>query len=583
MRILLCTSEIGSDAGGLALHCGQLKDIFEELGNEVFVEVLLNPNTFNVIDGGYDSELGAKIRQSSKLKSMIHDYVDKVDICVSCGAGKTAYYAMLFCQERKIPLYVVLCGSEVNLSFGQPALAFYNTEVFRYATAVIGLSEELNGNAQRLSNNSKCQYYVIPNYCDLKSDTSTVKRKAADRVVYASGATFLGEKKGISNLLKAFSVLIHKKNRDDLLYLYGNIDNDIKVKYQQMITDMALEQNVILCGYLDRNSFHEKMKEVDVYIQASPFEGFGNSVAEALSLGKDILISDTGYIAELIGEDYSSHVMKSLEPEKMAADMYRFSTEVFYMNEAESIRLKLACDLDRRYIVEKWRKVLEGVSQISIDVGFDSCIAVMFHDISCDYTAVDYSPKGFEELLKKIYERGLRLVSARDFFQHPQPEKMIICTFDDGYESVYRNALPVMQRYGFTATVYVCPDLIGMDNSWNHKDDTVRMHMNKEMIDKLWHSGWEIGSHGLSHINLLRLSEHELEDNLVSSKKQLSMYGSVESFCYPYGKYNSFIKEKVKQYYKNAFSVDIGGNNYINDLYQITRLTPEQLIKRLEI
>ena len=141
MKILLCSSETGSDAGGLALHCSQLKDIFEELGHEVFVELLLNPNAYNVIDGGYDPKLGSKIRAAYKIKSLINDYKDKADICVSCGAGITAYYSMLFCKERGIPLYVVLCGSEVNLSYGQADLAFFNMEALGYATAVIGLSE----------------------------------------------------------------------------------------------------------------------------------------------------------------------------------------------------------------------------------------------------------------------------------------------------------------------------------------------------------------------------------------------------------------------------------------------------------
>ena len=584
MKILLCSSETGSDAGGLALHCSQLKDIFEELGHEVFVELLLNPNAYNVIDGGYDPKLGSKIRAAYKIKSLINDYKDKADICVSCGAGITAYYSMMFCKERGIPLYVVLCGSEVNLSYGQADLAFFNMEALGYATAVIGLSEELNQNARRLSKNPMCRYYVIPNYCDMKRSSSVMKHNYnADRVTYASGAAFLGEKKGISNLIKAFSKLIHEKGRNDLLYLYGKIDDDIKEQYQHMITSLSLGQNVFLCGYFDRRAFHQKMDEVDVYIQASPFEGFGNSVAEALSSGKDILISDTGYIAEQIGDEYPDHVIRSLAPERMAEDIYQYSREILFRNEAESIRLRLADVLDRHNIVERWREVFGKAQSASIDVGADSCIAVMFHDIKSEYTGVDYSPEGFEKLLRKVSERGFRLCSARDFFQHPQSDRMIICTFDDGYEDVYRNAFPIMQRYGFSATVYVCPDLVGKDNSWNHKDDTVRIHMNHEMIEDLWHAGWEIGSHGLSHINMLRLPEHELEDNLVRSKDQLGLYGPIESFCYPYGQYNSFIKEKVKLYYKNAFSVDIGGNNYISDPYQITRLTPEQLIKRLEL
>ena len=171
--------------------------------------------------------------------------------------------------------------------------------------------------------------------------------------------------------------------------------------------------------------------------------------------------------------------------------------------------------------------------------------------------------------------------NIREYLKKKEKKNTIICTFDDGYENVFKNAFPIMKRYGFTATVYVCPDLIGKDNSWNHKDDMNRKHMTHEMLVELADAGWEIGSHGLMHINMLRLSECALEHNLKESKKQLEIYGLIDSFCYPYGAFNAFIKEKVEKYYANAFSVSIGGCDYINDLYQLTRMTPEELIERL--
>ena len=582
MKILLCTSETGTHAGGLALHCSQLKEIFEYLGHEVFVEVLLNPDGYYAIDGGYDSDLGRKIRSSYMLKSMIGKYGKSTDICVSCGGGRTAYYSMLFCKERDIPLYIVLCGSEINLSCEKAELAFYNTEALEYATAVIGLSEELNHNAERMNKNKTCRYYVIPNYYDLE-ENDFEQKEISERISFVSGASYLGEKKGIANLLMAFSKLIQEKGRNDLLYLYGKIDDDIRTQYEQIIRENALEQNVRLCGRLDRDSYHKRIRMADTYIQASPFEGLGNSVAEALALGKDILISDTGYIAETIKDEYPDHIIGSLYPEDMADVMLRYCENVYPRKDAPSIRQKLNTILSRENVIDMWRKVFGYTPKTRIDIGFDSCIAVMFHDVECDYTGVDYAPEGFERLIDKIYERGFRLCSAREFFRDPQPERLIICTFDDGYESVYRNALPIMGKYDFTATVYMCPDLIGRDNFWNHKDGVRRRHLTHDMIAEIKGKGWEIGSHGMSHVNMLRLSEHEIDECLAKSKELLSRYGPIESFCYPYGQYNSYIKGKISQYYSNAFSVDIGGNNYINDLYQITRLTPEQLIKRLEL
>lgn len=585
MKILLCTSETGTKAGGLALHCSQLKEIFEVLGHNVLVEVLLNSDAYYyTLDGGYDSALGEKIRVSYMIKSLRDKYLDSIDLCVSCGGGKTAYYSMLICKELKIPMYTVLCGSEINLAFASPELLFYNKEALGYSSAVIGLSNELNNNAICISEHSSFKRFIIPNYYDLHStNVNNNSRINKDHITFISGAAFLGEKKGIANLLVAFSKVIHDLGRNDTLYLYGRIDDDIHKHYLRIIEKLSLQDHVYIFGYLSREEFHNKMNEADVYIQASPFEGFGNSVAEALSLGKDILITNTGFIAETISIDFPDHIITSNKPDDMAHDIYNYCVNTYSKNDGINIRLKLAEYLNKEKVVSQWKKVLGIPQNNRISIGMDSCLTVMFHDISSDFNGVDYSQQGFANLVETISKRGLRLCSVREFFQAPHPEDMIICTFDDGYESVFTNALPIMKEYGFTATVYVCPDLIGIDNYWNHKDPIVRQHLSNDMITKLVESGWEIGSHGLSHLNLLRLSEHELDDNLSRSKELLLRFGNIDSFCYPYGSFNLFIKNRVKRYYKNAFSVSIGGNNYINDLFQITRLTPEELIHRLEL
>lgn len=37
----------------------------------------------------------------------------------------------------------------------------------------------------------------------------------------------------------------------------------------------------------------------------------------------------------------------------------------------------------------------------------------------------------------------------------------IVCTFDDGYKGLIDFAMPILDEYGFTATVFVCTGLIG--------------------------------------------------------------------------------------------------------------------------
>ncbi len=581
MRILLCTSEFGNKAGGLAFHCMQLKAIFEQLGHSVYVEILPESVDYNVVEGGYDPDLGNKIRLAYKLKTMNESYADKTDLCISCGAGITAYKAMLFCKKNCIPLGVVLCGSEVNLAFAKSELAYYNAKAFEYASAIIGISEELNENAKLFVDTSNSKYYVIPIMCELGDNIVEDKKDKSSQLIFATGAAFLGEKKGISNLILAFAKLIKEKQRNDILYLFGEIDGDVKKQYIDMVKTHSIENNVVFWGYLPRKEFISKMSNVDIYIQASPFEGFGISVAEALQAGKEILISNSGFIAEAIRHDFSGHIIKSLKPEKLAEQIYDFIENTISKNENGRIRAALKEVLSESVVIPKWDEVLRNIS-VGERLREDICTTVMFHDVDCAYTGVDYAIDGFEKLLKIVYKKNYKLCSVREYFHAEDREKLIICTFDDGYENVYKNALPCMQKYGFTATVFVCPDLIGKNNKWNHRDDVNRRHLTHEMILELVKAGWEIGSHGLSHMNMLRLSEHELDYSLLESKRRLQAYGSIDSFCYPYGIFNLYVKDKVTRYYKNAFSVTVGGRNYVDDPFQITRLTPEDLLKLIQ-
>ncbi len=586
MRILLCTSEIGDNAGGLAFHCNQLKAIYEKLGHDVLVCLLSEEDEYCVIDGGYDSALGNKIRIAYKLKEMSKNYGEKIDLCVSCGGGASAYKAMLFCKKHLIPMVVVLCGSEVNLACGKAELAFYNMRAFEYASTVIGISKELVENAKILIDNPRCSFEVIPIACNMTSKSGEKEADILDdivknRLIFVSGAAFLGEKKGISNLITAFAKLINHKERQDVLYLFGKIDDDIAEQYRALIEKYSLEQNVYLLGYLSRDKFIEKFSESDIYIQASPFEGFGISVAEALCADKDILITDSGYIAEAIKTSFPGHIIHSLNPELLADCIYDFIVSTYPKNEKRKIRELLAESLSESVVVEKWEEVLNKTNVLKSNHYPEKCVSVMFHDVNCSYSGVDYDKEGFEQLLRSVYEKGYKLVSAKEYFDSNCKERQIICTFDDGYENVYVNALPVMKKYGFTATVFVCPDLIGKNNSWNHRDDVNRRHLSHEMINSLVQENWEIGSHGLSHYNMLRLSEHEIDECLSKSRQLLEIYGKIESFCYPYGIFNLYVKSKVRNYYSRAFSVTVGGNNYLDDPYQITRFTPEELLKWL--
>ena len=68
-----------------------------------------------------------------------------------------------------------------------------------------------------------------------------------------------------------------------------------------------------------------------------------------------------------------------------------------------------------------------------------------------EYLKREYRVRGLDELVEMV-KRGEKI-----------PARSVAITFDDGYEDVYRNALPVLKRYDLPATVFVSTGSIDSD------------------------------------------------------------------------------------------------------------------------
>jgi len=77
-----------------------------------------------------------------------------------------------------------------------------------------------------------------------------------------------------------------------------------------------------------------------------------------------------------------------------------------------------------------------------------------------------------------------------------------VLTFDDGYQSFYEHALPVLERYGFPATVFAVADRLGGTAEWLEAPAPRPPLMDAPTLRELRPSRRGGGSHSRTHPRL---------------------------------------------------------------------------------
>ncbi len=166
-----------------------------------------------------------------------------------------------------------------------------------------------------------------------------------------------------------------------------------------------------------------------------------------------------------------------------------------------------------------------------------------------------------DSFLEQADRSGLQDAELSTF---SQTESGLALTFDDGFEGLVEQALPVLQRRKRTATTYLLSGLLGQWNVWDFAVGAGRFRLMDVVQVKEWlASGQRIGSHGISHRSLLTLSAKEARQEIFESRQRLSdLFGlPIDDFCYPFGEFSAEHEEMVREAgYLRAVSIAPGVN-----------------------
>lgn len=148
----------------------------------------------------------------------------------------------------------------------------------------------------------------------------------------------------------------------------------------------------------------------------------------------------------------------------------------------------------------------------------------------------------FVEQLAALREGGWQPVDVATFVRgltEPAglPERAALITFDDGYRSVRKLALPLLERFGYPAVLFVPTDFVGRTNLFDLESEPEEPLCDWDELRELVRRGVAVQSHGASHRAFSKLTPAECVLELERSKAALEaeLEQSVELFSYPYG------------------------------------------------
>jgi peptidoglycan/xylan/chitin deacetylase (PgdA/CDA1 family) len=194
----------------------------------------------------------------------------------------------------------------------------------------------------------------------------------------------------------------------------------------------------------------------------------------------------------------------------------------------------------------------------------------------------------FARQMTWLREQHYEPVSLDAYVEHlttgrPFPPRSVLITFDDGYQSLYTRAFPILKRYDFPATVFLITDHIGKpglfpaDEKYAHEPDEVRA----ELAPLTWQEVDAMAplvtaaSHTASHPRMARLDRAAMLHEAAASREVIARCaaGNVDAFASPHGirhhgDYSDATRAAlIEAGYRVAFNAETGRNGASTDPY----------------
>ena len=198
--------------------------------------------------------------------------------------------------------------------------------------------------------------------------------------------------------------------------------------------------------------------------------------------------------------------------------------------------------------------------------GYQTVPILTYHRFGNKRDRMIVTSEAFASQMAYLRDNGYRVIPLSSLLpflkgEAALPQRSVVITLDDGYQSSHEIAYPILKKFGFPATIFVYSDFVGARDAMNW--GTMRNMAASGLID--------FQPHSKSHPHLARRQQQESwsayharvteEIRAPGQKIQQQLGQPLYSFAYPYGETNErVIAELEDNSYQLGVTVHAGGN-----------------------
>ena len=178
-----------------------------------------------------------------------------------------------------------------------------------------------------------------------------------------------------------------------------------------------------------------------------------------------------------------------------------------------------------------------------------SAVILLYHHVAEDTPpSTSISPANFDAHLRYLRDNDFNIIPLDRMIDNLRsgqslPDKSVVITFDDGYSSIFDEAFPMLESYGYPFTLFLSTGPI---------DDGLSNYMTWDQVRQMSAAGVIIANHMVDHPYMLEVRDNEsdsqriarLREELLKAEQRLEAQTgqSHRYLAYPYGEYDPTIK-----------------------------------------